>query len=89
MINRIRCFLLAHDFSYINGWLVCNHCLELRDFRWLEEQKEVREPLVSKRGQGAIYEAPLDIDLARQEIIDQNNEEGRETKLSELDDDYE
>ena len=47
------------------------------------------ESLVKEKKLGAIYEAPLDIDLARQEIIDTNLAEGKETKISALiDDDY-
>lgn len=38
---------------------------------------------VSKK-KGAIYEAPTDIEIARQEIIEKNRQEGRETKVSEL-----
>lgn len=81
----IKCWF-KHSFVYIKGWMICEKCLETRDLRWLEEHSE---PFVATKKTGAIYEAPLDIDLARQEIIDQNNAEGRQTKLSDLEDDYE
>lgn len=76
--------------GFIAGVLVCVFgaiLIAISDLHWDSSEKGLKQSIkemVLPKKSGAIYEAPLDIDIARQEIIDQNNDEGRPTKVEDL-----